>query len=303
MRPDITQTILREIDDAIAAHGDWLQRWHRAVVCGLGPDDEVAVDDAHLRCRFGAWYELNRGRGLVEQPAFESLHHAHREMHDYGRVLALKASRGRRIEAGEYDTMVEKVGLFNDLARRIVAAFRTALADLDPLTGVYNRQRMLGELEREQERAARTGTPCTVGLADLDQLQGINDRFGHAIGDRVLFSAASCMLGQLRPYDTVFRFGGEAFLFCLPNADAEAGRAILNRLRQALEDNPIVLDDGRSITFSVCLGLAELSANASVQEVIRRAVQALDAAKRQGRDRTVAWAPRQVPGLDAAAQG
>ena len=117
MRPDITQTILREIDDAIAAHSDWLQRWHRAVVCGLDPDHEVAADDAHLRCRFGAWYELNRGRGLVEQPAFESLHHAHREKHDYGRVLAPKASRGRRVEAGEYDSMVEKVGLFNDLAR------------------------------------------------------------------------------------------------------------------------------------------------------------------------------------------
>ena len=119
---------------------------------------------------------------------------------------------------------------------------------------------MLGELEREQERAARTGTPCTVGLADLDQLQGINDRFGRAIGDRVLFSAASCMLGQLRPYDTVFRFGGEAFLFCLPNADAQAGRPILNRLRQALEDNPIVLHDGRSpLLCADQMGNAELA--------------------------------------------
>ena len=291
MRPDITQSILSEIDDAVAGHVEWLQRWHRSVICGLPPDNEVVAENAHLLCRFGAWYALNSERGLVDQPAFESLHLAHRQMHEFGRQLALKCGRGAPVDASEYDLLVNKVGLFNDRGRRIVAAFRTALSELDPLTGVYNRQRMLGELEREHERAARTGTPCTIGIADLDHFKNVNDTYGHAVGDRVLFGAASCMLAQLRPYDTVFRFGGEEFLFCLPNADANAGVAIMNRLRQALEDHPVTLDDGRSVTVTASLGLAEMAAEVSVAEVIQRADDALYAAKRQGRNRVVVWDP------------
>ena len=291
MRPDITQAILSEIDDAVAGHIEWLQRWHRSVICGLPADNEVVAENAHLLCRFGAWYALNSERGLVDQPAFESLHLAHRQMHEFGRQLAMRCGRGERVDASEYDLLVNKVGLFNDRARRIVAAFRTALSELDPLTGVYNRQRMLGELEREHERTVRTGTPCTIGIADLDHFKNVNDTYGHAVGDRVLFGAASCMLAQLRPYDTVFRFGGEEFLFCLPNADANAGLTIMNRLRQALEDHPVVLDDGRSVTTTASLGLAEMTADVLVAEVIQRADDALYAAKRQGRNRVVVWDP------------
>jgi diguanylate cyclase (GGDEF)-like protein len=291
MRPDVTRSILSEIDNAIAEHIDWLQRWHRAVLCGLPLDRDVVSEHAHLLCRFGAWYEMNSARGLVDQPAFQSLDQVHRELHDYGRWLAFKARGGQQIDTRDYDPLVVRTNTFNERARRIVAAFRTALSELDPLTGVYNRQRMLSELERERERAVRTHTPCTIAIADLDHFKRINDGYGHVTGDRVLFSAASCMLGQLRPYDTVFRFGGEEFLFCLPSANAAVGQTILNRLRQALAASPVTRDGADHITVTVSVGLAEITADATVGEVIERADEALYAAKRQGRNRVVVWRP------------
>jgi diguanylate cyclase (GGDEF)-like protein len=130
-----------------------------------------------------------------------------------------------------------------------------------------------------------------LAIADLDHFKRINDGYGHVTGDRVLFSAASCMLGQLRPYDTVFRFGGEEFLFCLPSADAAVGQAILNRLRQALAASPVTFDGADHITVTVSVGLAEITADATVGEVIERADEALYAAKRQGRNRVVVWRP------------
>jgi diguanylate cyclase (GGDEF)-like protein len=305
MRPDVTRSILSEIDNAIAEHIDWLQRWHRAILCRLPPDRDVVSEDAHLMCRFGAWYEINGERGLIDQPAFQSLDQAHRALHDDGRWLAQKAGGGTKIEIRDYDLLVEKSSAFIERARRIVAAFRTALAELDPLTGVYNRQRMLSELERERERAVRTHGSCSIAIADLDHFKRVNDSHGHGTGDRVLFNAASCMVGHLRPYDTVFRFGGEEFLFCLPGADAATGAAVLNRLRKALAATPVEVDGGIKIAVTVSVGLAEMAADATVGEVIDRADEALYAAKRQGRNRVVTWRPTTpaVPHALAVANG
>ncbi len=296
MRPDLTQTVLSKIDDAVADHMEWLQRWHRAVICGLPPDREVVSENAHFLCRFGGWYEINRECGLVDQPAIHSLDEAHREMHDCGRRLALNVADGHPVSPADYDLLVGKVDAFNDRARRICTAFRTALSDLDPLTGVYNRQAMLDVIERERERLVRTGTPCSIAIADLDYFKRINDSHGHVAGDQVLYAAASLCLSKLRPYDTVFRYGGEEFLICLPDTPEAAAQRVLERLRLGLEETPIELDSGERLSLTASFGLAEINGDVSLREIIERADMALYDAKRAGRNRIVAW----HPGNDAA---
>lgn len=125
-----------------------------------------------------------------------------------------------------------------------VITTREILEELDPLTGLHNRHAMERELERERERFLRTKHPCCIALGDLDHFKQVNDSYGHGVGDRVLEASADCFLRHLRPYDSLYRYGGEEFLFCLPDADLKSARKIIERLRLELESRPVEIDRG-----------------------------------------------------------
>ena len=202
-------------------HANWLRKWHRAVVCGLPPVRDVVSKHAEYLGKFGSWFDLNSERSLLAQPVFRDLWSAHVEMHDLGRLLALKAVDGELVRATEYDAFMEKVDRFGMVARRIRDAFQRAVFDLDPLTGVHNRRSMMIELQRERERGLRTSSPVCIGLSDIDHFKKVNDTYGHGVGDVVLLTAAGRLIAHLRPYDSIYRYGGEEFLLLLPDADAE----------------------------------------------------------------------------------
>ncbi len=286
---DLNEGILTEIDQAIGEHQEWLQRWHRAVLCGLAPDRDVVSDQAEYLCRFGTWIEKNRGRGLIDQPAFRALDEGHRRLHARARVLALATAGGARVDPLTYQELIATMSEFAHQARRILQAFRRALSDLDPLTGLHNRQTMLMELERERARVQRNGGHCVIAIADLDHFKAINDNQGHSVGDRVLFAAANEFLSHLRVYDTVYRYGGEEFLFCLPNADRDTALAILDRLRASLADRPLVLGDAPPVAITASFGMAVVDPAVSIRDVIERADRALYVAKRAGRNRVSTW--------------
>lgn len=108
-------------------------------------------------------------------------------------------------------------------------------ARTDALTGTLNRRAMIEELNRELSRSLRIGKAATVILFDLDHFKMINDRHGHATGDRVLQMFVSVVQGIIRPYDVLCRFGGEEFLLLLPNTKAEEAMITSARIRTTLE--------------------------------------------------------------------
>jgi len=104
-------------------------------------------------------------------------------------------------------------------------------ADTDPLTGLLNRNGFLTAATRERAIADRTRTPLTLAVLDLDGFKQINDRFGHAAGDRLLAEAASAWRARLRAGDILARHGGDEFVLLLPaTSQVEAGE-VLERLR------------------------------------------------------------------------
>ncbi|MBL8706230.1 MAG: diguanylate cyclase [Rhodospirillales bacterium] len=284
-----TLDIIAAVDAAVDEHLDWLHQWNRALICREALSAGVADDGGCEACRFGQWYALHRhDGGLVDQPVFHDLAEAHRRMHGQARVLAGLARDGGAIPVGDYDRFVQAADDFNTRARRISAAFQRLLSDLDPLTGTHSRQTMMAELEREAVRARRTGAPLCLVLVDLDHFKRINDTHGHTAGDRVLATAAGRLLAQVRPYDTVFRYGGEEFLLCLPNADLEAAAAVCERLRMAIADPPVDLDDGKKHCLTASFGLALLRSG-PVNDAIVSADRALYDAKRSGRNQVKAY--------------
>jgi diguanylate cyclase (GGDEF)-like protein len=162
-------------------------------------------------------------------------------------------------------------------------------ADHDALTGLANRRRAFEELDRRVERAHHHHEPVSVVSLDLDHFKSINDRYGHETGDVVLQAVAAALTRTSRASDLVARMGGEEFLVLLPGTGQDGALVVADHLRQAVASLALPqLDHG--ITAS--LGTATLSgSDADTFDLLRRADEALYAAKEAGRDRTVVAAP------------
>lgn len=160
------------------------------------------------------------------------------------------------------------------------------LARTDTLTGLLNRRAMSELLEAEAKRVERHGRPFAVLVADLDDFKGINDAYGHPVGDHALRSIAARLLGAVRAQDQVARWGGEEFLLLLPETDRETGLRVAERLRQAISDPPLELD-GVTFRATATFGVEICEQGSTVLATIRRADRALYAGKGHGKDRVV----------------
>ena len=288
-RPVSPREILDELDRAIGDHLSWLGEWNRMLICGPAATAANGTPDSHHLCRFGSWYVRNQHKSLIDQPVVRSLARLHWKMHDLGQELMEAAGSGQAPGPERYDAFVEAANAFVNQTRRLEKAFAQAASDLDPLTGLHNRQAMFEELERQRTRSLRTDHPCSIALADLDHFKAVNDTYGHAAGDIVLRVTADRFLERLRPYDSIFRYGGEEFLFCLPDADLRLARNALERLRRRLESEPIILDTGEELLVTASFGVVEMSADTTVEGFIECADQALYSAKNGGRNRVCGW--------------
>lgn len=158
------------------------------------------------------------------------------------------------------------------------------LAELDELTGSFNRRCIMRMLDEEIARAARGGSACSVALIDLDHFKRVNDTYGHPTGDEVLRTFAITVFANSRSVDRFGRYGGEEFLLLMPDmADAGAARA-LDRLRAIVADlDWSAFSPGMRVTLSA--GVATLRPNETTESFLARADGALYAAKAQGRNR------------------
>ncbi|MCG2576298.1 GGDEF domain-containing protein [Dechloromonas sp. XY25] len=161
-----------------------------------------------------------------------------------------------------------------------------ALANKDGLTGLMNRRYFMQSAEVELQRAQRYRRPVTVAMADLDYFKKLNDTYGHAAGDAVLRVFAERVRETLRQSDLVCRYGGEEFAFLFPEITPAETAILTERLRASAADNEVVLPDGRRVTATVSIGLADAS-ECPIEIALRHADEALYEAKRLGRNRVV----------------
>lgn len=157
------------------------------------------------------------------------------------------------------------------------------LAQRDSLTGLFNRRHMQELVEREWLRHARSGTPMTIAMIDLDHFKHVNDTHGHGVGDEVLAAAAQVLQEQVRRTDVIGRWGGEEFLLILPDTPLENALPVLERARVALGTAAVSQAvPGLRVTFSA--GLACKQGEGGVSVMLDGADKALYAAKGSGRD-------------------
>ncbi len=190
---------------------------------------------------------------------------------------------------GEIEDLREQANQANAEIARLQAELEqtSALIRHDPLTGVLNRKGLDEALSREAAFAQRRGTPLCLGLLDVDNFKQINDTHGHQTGDEALQHLTNVIRENVRPQDSVGRYGGEEFVVLLPDTDLDSATAALVRLQRALTKRFFLARQQKLlITFSA--GVAELRAEEQPVDAIDRADKAMYLAKRSGKNRVIA---------------
>jgi len=168
----------------------------------------------------------------------------------------------------------------------LLAARSEDLAMMDWLTGLLNRRGFFRAAEHANGwRSQVDGTACVIAL-DIDRFKRINDRHGHAAGDRVLQALGDRLRELAAPSDLVARMGGEEFCIAMPGARREQAFARAEAIRAHCRNTAVPTDDGQVIRFTLSAGICEALPSQSLDEAIARADAAMYAAKREGRDRT-----------------
>lgn len=226
-----------------------------------------------------------------------------RERYNYILLLTSKSQREDIVEgmgAGADDYVVKpfdqhELEVRLRAGRRIVELQNALLAAQDQLrdqatkdflTGCWNRAALYEILDRERRRAQRERRPLGLLMIDLDHFKEVNDTYGHVAGDEVLREAVRRMLGSLRPYDALGRYGGEEFLAVLPGCEAETMLASGERLRRVVGDEPFPWGQS-AIHLTASVGVISIppDSTSSLESLINSADEALYAAKRRGRNR------------------
>ena len=155
-----------------------------------------------------------------------------------------------------------------ELMRQLQLAERAA--QVDALTGVFNRRYMEKMLEKELSRAERYQSKLCLAVIDVDRFKDFNTRYGHLEGDRVLMVVASLLRKNFRAADTIVRYGGDEFIVVMPETDLnEAGVAIARLQAVYFSEWNHANDRGYSVT--VTCGIAEPKPGMSVRDLIHQA--------------------------------
>jgi diguanylate cyclase (GGDEF)-like protein len=175
----------------------------------------------------------------------------------------------------------------HSLLRELDMAKRESM--IDPLLNIWNRRAIMDIVKREEELAARQGTPLSVLMIDADDFKRVNDVYGHEAGDKVLVTIADTIRFALRSYDSIGRYGGEEFLVMLPHAGREDGYRLADRLRAEVSGHRIMVH-GETIYCTVSIGVYSVDAgqmDLAGKNMVVSADQALLKAKEAGKNRVI----------------
>lgn len=167
------------------------------------------------------------------------------------------------------------------------AAQLKELSIRDDLTGMYNRRYFNECMEQVLAQAKRYGHPVSIAIADIDNFKKINDRFSHAVGDRVLEVVGRLIQENIRDVDVAARFGGEEFVIAFPETASEHAATLCERLRQQIEQFQWS-DITCHLAVTISMGLEARFHPDTSNQILSAADRKLYAAKNGGKNRLVA---------------
>jgi diguanylate cyclase (GGDEF)-like protein len=189
----------------------------------------------------------------------------------------------------------EQISILTAIAGQLGMAIKNArlfqgveeLSITDGLTGLYLMRYFRQRLKEEFFRAERTQGQLSLMILDIDHFKRFNDTYGHQAGDTILRDVAERILANARKVDLTARYGGDEFVILLPDTDAEEAVLLAERLHQTLAGESIKLSDKTILHLTISIGIATYPTHSStIEELIKRADEALYWVKSHGRNRT-----------------
>ena len=165
-------------------------------------------------------------------------------------------------------------------------------ATLDALTGYNNRHQFEKRLKETTASSKRQNQPLCCIMSDIDFFKKVNDTYGHAVGDCVLKTVAKTIKKELRESDIASRYGGEEFIFLLPQTNLDEALVVAKRLKEAVEKKKINIEeynikDVKEISVTISIGVSEYNNEKDYEQLYKKADNALYEAKETGRNRVV----------------
>lgn len=231
--------------------GDGLGRVVRlektGIVCGSGADADLQLPDASVSSRHARFF-------LADQQAYVAdLGSASGTFVRGARVVApLRLSHGDHVQLGPNRVLGYSM---RDAAEEDAAIELYDSAVRDPTSGAFNRRHFDERLELELSRAARTGSPLSLLLLDVDDFKVVNDTHGHLVGDLVLKVLASSIARLLRPSDALFRYGGDELVVLCRDTTLRNALILAGRIRRSVERLPMSFANN-DFRISVSAGVA-----------------------------------------------
>jgi diguanylate cyclase (GGDEF)-like protein len=217
----------------------------------------------------------------------------------YGEMAVILVAMGVRIrslrqqkETAERDRLehLEQskrrlAALVEERTQELEAARNAAVieARTDTLTGISNRRSFMEEGQKTLELCVRDDLPLNLVMMDLDHFKSINDRHGHVAGDQALVAFANAVTGLIRESDIFGRVGGEEFAMltiCEPDDAVRMAERVCSQVRAIT-----IAADQVAVSFTISIGVAHLDQETAIEELLKRADEALYDAKQGGRDR------------------
>jgi diguanylate cyclase (GGDEF)-like protein len=284
------QAAVAQLDQAFYNHDQWHKNLVRVLVSRLPPDAADLQPDAERRCRFGQWAESDAVGSLRDMASFVALVAAHRSMHTAGTRLLQRVDDDLPIPPRELDQFTNFLDQMRLELESLQRDLNEAVHNRDPLTDARNRASLLADL-REQHALVRRGLQeCSITMIDVDHFKDVNDTYGHATGDEVLRTIAHSLQANLRPYDRLYRYGGEEFLLCSPETSLSAAADLAERLRSTIASLSFPDKAGGSVQVTASFGIAPIDGTNPVEDSIQRSDEAMYRAKNAGRNRVETFA-------------
>ena len=286
--PAQLQTLILNVEQAIYYHDRWYDNLVATLTCHLPCDEHDVHEESFRRCRFGQWLYTEGQQLLHDHASFPSIEAEHRRMHQLAARLLQASAAGTPIGVSDYELFTSALKSLRLEATSLKRELEDLLAHVDPLTGLISRTGVLTVLREFQAMVARKVMSCSVVMMDLDHFKATNDTYGHQAGDCVLIAAAQYVTQHVRPYDKVFRYGGEEFVIALQDADGETALGIIDQIREGLANFPIH-HNNMLMAVTASFGIAQLDPAFSVEQSLDHADQALYVAKSGGRNLARLW--------------
>ena len=228
--PAELHVLISNVDQAVYNHDRWYDALIATLMCHLPYDEHDVHEESFRRCRFGQWLYSEGQRLLNDHASYAAIESVHRRMHQLAARLLLAAAEGTPIGVQDYELFTSAVKSLRLEATTLKRELEDLISHVDPLTGVNTRTLLLTVLRELHALVKRNIMPCSVVMMDLDHFKTINDTYGHQAGDRVLIDCARYVMRHLRPYDKVFRYGGEEFVLTLQSASPEVALSTVGHL-------------------------------------------------------------------------